>query len=111
MTNRDLAFEYLKCFCAGDVEGVAATLAPGLCFRGPLLECASKAEYVNALRANPPAPAGCHILGVSEGENTVAVFYDYDKPGGAVTIAQLFGFEGGAISEVLVVFDTASAGE
>ena len=106
MTNRDLALEFLKCYCAGDVDGVAATLAPQLRFKGPLLECDSRDDYVAALKRNPPVPGACRLLGISEGPNTVSVFYDYEAEAGVLTVAQLFGLRDERIAEILVVFDS-----
>lgn len=38
---------------------------------------------------------------------TVAVFYDYEKPSGALAVAQQFRFKDGQIAEIFLVFDAS----
>jgi hypothetical protein len=43
MNNRELALDYLRCFCDGNIDGIASLLAPELNFRGPLYSFSSAA--------------------------------------------------------------------
>ena len=105
MTNRELAIAYLECFCAGDVAGLAPLLAADLEFKGTLHHYDSRAEYLQSLERDPPGKCGYRVLSVTENDNSVCLFYDYEKPNGVITIAQLFKIVGQKISEVILVFD------
>jgi ketosteroid isomerase-like protein len=54
MTNRDIALEYLRCFCAGDIDGLVPLLATDLSFKGTFHTYGSASEYVDSLRSDPP---------------------------------------------------------
>ncbi|MFQ5586202.1 MAG: nuclear transport factor 2 family protein [Thermodesulfobacteriota bacterium] len=97
--------EYLRCFCAGDIDGLATLLTPDLTFRGTFHQYGSSAEYLESLRSDPPGKCGYRIVNVVEDGDSVAVFYDYEKPNRVITIAQLFTIANQKISEVLLVFD------
>ena len=105
MGNRAVVEQYLRCFCAGDVEGIAALLAPELKFRGTLGTYQSAREYIAALRSDPPQKAGASIVSITEADDSVAVFYEYQRPEKTITIAQLFTLADERIQEMLVVFD------
>ena len=109
-SNRDLALEFLARFCAGDIEGLAPLLAEDLRFLGPLLEADSRSEYIDSLRSDPPEKCAYVVLSLTEGVDSVSIFYDYEKVGRSVRIAQLFRFSNGRISELMLVFDTRLAG-
>ena len=66
----------------------------------------SRSDYLDVLRSAPPASCRARVLSVTEGNDGIAVFWDYEKPGGTLTIAQLFGLRDGRISEIRLVFDT-----
>lgn len=106
MSNRDIAVEYVHQFCNANIDGVEANLASNFQLRGPLFEFDSRNAYIASLRENPPEPAAYEILDVSESENTVSVYYSYEKSTGSIIIAQLFRFNGGKICETLLVFDS-----
>ncbi len=106
MTNREVAVEYLEHFCGGNVDGIASLLADDLDFKGPFHQFSSSVDYLQRLRDAPPAQVAYRVLGVTEGENSVSIYYDYQKERGALTVAQLFGFRDGKISSILLVFDT-----
>ena len=105
MTNREVALEYLRCFCSGDVDGLEQLLAADLNFRGTFHEYFSSADYLADLRSAPLETCGYRIINVTEDVGSVAIFYDYEKPDKVMTIAQLFKVREGKISEVLLVFD------
>ena len=105
MNNREVAIEFLRCFCVGDVDGLAALLAEDLQFKGPFYQFSSRDAYVEVLKKDPPEQCGYHVLSIAESEDSVSIFYDYDKGDKALTIAQLFKFRLHKIHEILVVFD------
>ncbi len=104
LPNREIALEFIERFCAGDVDGLTPLLAEDLQFKGPLFRFDSRAAYLDSLRGDLEK-TGYQILSVTENEDSVSVYYDYDKPGGAMTIAQLFKFRDRIISELTLVFD------
>ncbi|NIM63852.1 MAG: DUF4440 domain-containing protein [Acidobacteria bacterium] len=110
MTHRDLALAFLHRFAAGDVDGLEPLLAEDLRVKGPYLTVRSRAEYLAALRRDPPEPSGLRVLSVTENDDSVAVFYEYEKRDGALAVAQLFRFRGEQIRELRVVFDSGEFG-
>ena len=62
--------------------------------------------YLATLRNDPPDASPYEVLSVTESDDGVAVFYDYGKADGALTIAQLFRFKDNLIVEMRLVFDT-----
>ncbi len=107
MKNRDVALTFVSRFCAADVDALSELLADDFRLKGPLGGFESKATYVSALQENPPVVGRHRILSVSEGVQSVSIFYEYERNETPVTIAQLFLFDSGRISEILLVFDTA----
>ena len=97
--------EYLKRFCAGDIDGLEPLLAPNLRFAGTLNTYSSTSEYLDSLRGDPPEKCGYKVVSVTENEDSVAVFYEYQKLEGAVQIAQLFRIKDRKIDDMLLVFD------
>ena len=106
MHNRDRALDFLKHFCAGDVDALPALLADDLQVTGPLFQFNARAAYLKSLRDDRSEPCGYRILSVTDSEDSVAVFYDYEKPSGTLAVAQLFRFREGQIAEMFLVFDT-----
>jgi len=105
MTNRHVAMEYIGCFCAGDVDALEPILAPNLRFTGPFHTYRSASEYLDDLRSDPPGKCGYKVMSVTENEDSVAVFYEYQKPGRVMQVAQLLKIEDQKIHDVLLVFD------
>jgi hypothetical protein len=108
MSNRDTALRFIELFCAADLSGLAQVLAADLHVVGPLYEFGSREEYLNSLREDPPEPGACTVLSILEDNETVTVFYDYQKAHQTLTIAQLFTFRDRTIVEILLVFDTGA---
>lgn len=104
MRHRERALEYVRCFAAGDVEGLGLVVAESLRFTGPYLRVDSKAAYLDALRDDPPEPCEVAILSVTAEEDRVVVFYELLKAGGKVTLAQWFRFGADGIHETRLVF-------
>jgi len=105
MNNREIAIEYLRCFCAGETHGLESLLATDLSFVGTFHTYYSASEYLDSLRRDPPEECGFKILSVTEDENSVAIFYEYQKPERVMQIAQLFRIKNNLIKDVLLVFD------
>jgi ketosteroid isomerase-like protein len=105
MTNRDVAMEYLRCFCAGDIDGLPPLLSADLRFTRTFQTYGSVSEYLDSLRRDPPEKCKYKVLSATEGEDSVAVFYEYQKPDRVIRIAQLFKIRNHKINEVLLVFD------
>jgi hypothetical protein len=101
----EIAMEYLKCFCEGDIAGLEPLFAPDMKFTGTLCTYHSRAEYIKSLRNDTPEKCGYKVLSVNENDDSVAVFYEYQKPQRTMQIAQLFKFKNEKIHEVLLVFD------
>ncbi len=105
MENREVAMEFLRCFCAGDINGLVPLLAEDLQFTGPFHHCSSSDAYLDSLKNDPPEQCGYRVFSVMEGGDSVSIYYDYEKSDGALTIAQLFTFKNQKIGEILLVFD------
>ena len=110
MKNRDIVLEYLRCFCAGDIDGLERLLAPELRFNGPLHSFDTARQYIDSLRADPPEKSRYDIVSITESDDSIAVFYEYHKPDYGMTIAQLFRISDRKISEILLVFDGRDIG-
>ena len=110
MTNRDLALEYLHCFCDGDIDGIEPLLADELMFVGPSHTYNSTAEYIDSLRADPPENSQYDIISVTQSDDNVALFYIYYKAGKEILVGQLFKIAEEKIKAVLLVFDGRESG-
>ena len=106
MTNREIAIQLLENFCAGRIEELTKLLAENLKFRGPLYQFDHRDAYLVCLRANVPEPSGLKILSVTDDEDFVCIFYEYQKPADHIIIAQLFRIQAQQIIEIQPVFDT-----
>lgn len=82
------------------------TLAPDLRLVGPLYEFESAAQYLASLHANPLETCTYELIQIAETGDNVLVFYNYRKAEESIVIGQLFGFQEGKISEILLVFDS-----
>ncbi|MCZ6672372.1 MAG: nuclear transport factor 2 family protein [Verrucomicrobia bacterium] len=105
MNNRELAAEFLRCFCAGDIDGLASLMTDDFQFTGPLFSFESKGAYLDCLRRDPPDKCEYRVISLTEGPDSVSIYYDYKTSTQTITIAQLFSFREHKISEVLLVFD------
>ena len=67
----------------------------------------SNASFTSSVTYSGPHPPIMIWLihSITAEADAVTVFYDYQKPGGDLTVAQLFRFAGPKISEILLVFD------
>ena len=110
MNNRDIALEFLSRFCAGDVDGLSPLLAEDLQLNGPLFHFDSREDYLDSLKDGPPEKCGYRIISVTENQESVSIYYDYEKRAATITIAQLFRFRDHKITELLLVFDARDIG-
>ena len=106
MSRRDAVRKFLDRFCAGDIDGLEPLLAEDLQFSGPFYHFGSRYAYIQSLRDDPPEKCGHKILSLTERGDDVCVFYDYQKGGLSITVAQLCRFKGDVIGEILLVFDS-----
>ena len=106
MTNQEIAKKYLGCFCSGDIDAIEPLLAPNLSFIGTLHTYCSSAEYLDSLEKDPPERCEHKVLSVTENDDSVAVFYEYQKSDGPLLVAQLFKIKNQKIQEVILVFDS-----
>lgn len=105
MTNREIALGYLRHFCAGNIESLKPLLASNLRFAGTFHSFNSADEYFVSLRSDPPEKCQYRILSITESTDSVALFYEYEKPNRVIQIAQLFKILDQQINEILLVFD------
>ncbi len=75
-SNRETAMAFLEFVCAENIEGLTFLLNESLQVSGPLHEFDSRTQYLDSLRADPPDPSNYQVLNVTEGEDSVAVFYE-----------------------------------
>ena len=108
-SHREQALTFVQRFAAGDVEGLAPLLAEDLQLSGPYLEVTSRAAYLEALRHDAPTPGRARVVSVTDDDETVAVFWEYERPRGPLTIAQLFRFRDEHICEIRLVFDRSAS--
>ena len=105
MPNQKITLDYLRYFCLSDIEGLKTLLTSDLNFSGTFHNYHSAEEYLKSLRNDPPEKCRYKVLSVTENEDSVAVFYEYQKPERTITIAQLFKIRDQKIHEILLVFD------
>ena len=105
MNNREVALDFVRHFCAGDLQGLEALLADHFKFSGPLHQFDTREGYLKALRDEPPEPGEYRIDSVTDDGHEVAVFYDYIKSDRRLPVAQLFRLVDGKIAEIQLLFD------
>ena len=105
MNKREIAMEFIKNFCAGDVEALGSLLEDDFQLKGPLYRFDSKAAYLESLKADPLERCGFNVLNITEDDSTVSIYYEYKKSAKTIIIAQLFRFKEQRIGETLLVFD------
>ena len=101
-----LAEEFVRAFCKGNLERIERLLTEDFRFRGPLLAADSRAEYLEALAAEPPSAEGRYdLLGRSADGEGVRLVYRYHKPGASFRIEQSCEFRGSRIRAMELDFD------
>jgi len=105
-TVREVALEFLSRFAAADVDGLAALLAEDLEVEGPYLHVLSRADYLEALRRDPPVPSEVSVVDVREVAAEVTLTYEYRKPGGTIEVVQGFRVADGLVQAVRLDFAT-----
>ena len=56
--------EFLRCFCAGDINDLVPLLADDLHFIGPFHRFSSSAAYLDSLKHDPPEKSDYRVLSV-----------------------------------------------
>ena len=107
MSSIDIALEFLKYFCRGDIGHLSTLISENFVFKGPFVEFDSKESYLAFLMENPPENFQIDVLKTFESGNDVCLFYIFSKPGVHTPMAQYFKFDKGKIIETLLVFDSA----
>ncbi len=107
MKPEEQAVTFVRRFCAGDVAGLRPLLDEHLKFRGPFVTFADRESYLESLAADSLDQTSYEIIEILTNNHSVCIFYDYLKPAGPLTIAQLFRFTKYKISEIRLVFDTS----
>ncbi len=74
MDNREIAMGFLRCFCAGDVDGLASLLAEDFPLNVPLYQFSSANTYSQSLKSDPPEQCGYWLLSVTEGWDSVSIY-------------------------------------
>ena len=107
MTRRtplELSEDFARAFCAADIDRVEALLAEDFSLKGTLFRYHSRADYITALRRDPPERGQCNILEAHGSIKGAAVLYEHVRSEGSILIAQ-FTIGRDIISEMRLVFD------
>jgi hypothetical protein len=111
MTRREASLEFLRAFCAGDIESLGALLTEDFRFEGPLHRSDSRSAYLSTLKKDPPKEtANFNVFRVFEEDEEVCLIYEYSAEPGSVLIAQWNRFRGDKIAEMTLVFDARGFG-
>ena len=104
-----LAEQYMRCFYGkAPLDDMEPLLANDLVFRGPLFQFSSAKDYLQALKADPPAAASYQMIKIFEIEDSVCLIYLFSKPGIETLMAQTFEIANGKIARIDLIFDTAA---
>ena len=106
MTNQNIAMDYIKYFCSGDIDRLEPLLADNLCFTGTLQTYTSSRNYIESLKSDPPEKCIYKIISITQNEDSVAIFYEYQKPDRTIQIAQLFKIIDQKIKDIHLIFDS-----
>ena len=106
--RREISFEFVRAFCACELDHLKELLSADLSFTGPLFRSRCRADYLGSLYRDPPTPTLYKILRVFESPDGVCVLYEYGQSEQPVLVSQFNRFSGPLISEILLVFDTSS---
>ncbi len=109
MDNRENALDFVRHFAAGRLDELEPLLSEDLKLAGPYLTVNSRADYLEALRNDPPEACDYNVLSVTSEDDTVVVIWDYEKEETTLTISQLFRFVDNLISEIRLVFDSGQS--
>ncbi len=89
MNKQNIALEFLKCFCSGNINALRTLLSEDFQFKGPFLQSNSRDEYITVLEKDKPEKCDFSVLKVFEDDEGVCIFYEYIKQESTVTIAQM----------------------
>jgi hypothetical protein len=108
MTNLEIALKYMDIFYSGkEFDELAEIFFDNLVFEGPLFRFDSASDYIESLKSDPPVSCEYRLIRVFESTGSVNLIYEFIKGEIRTPMSQLFEFENGRISRILLVFDTA----
>ena len=93
-------------FGRAPLESLELLLARDLVFEGPFHQSTTASDYLDALRADPPAGASYELEAAFESADEACLVYLFSKPGVRTRMAQTFGIANGRICTIRLVFDT-----
>ena len=114
MNIPQIIIEYLDCFVKGQYKEMKNIFTDDLVFKGPLLECNSASEYIEALQKdivvqqNDPPHLTYKIINSEEKQDSLLVIYDYIKKTRTVRCTQRFNFRDGKISKMVLEFNKST---
>lgn len=107
MKPLELALKYLEIFYSGNnLDRLKDILASDLSFTGPLYAFNSAADYVNALKSDPPGGMNYKIIKSFDDENSACIIYQFYKGNVSTQMAQLFEVKDEKINKINLIFDT-----
>lgn len=107
MTAEQLARDYVRSFCAGDLPALEALLAEDFHIEGPLYTFNDRDSFLARLRALNAPVAEYQISHCVADGNNASVFFLYRLGKLSLLMAMHLGIRDNCISHALLVFDTA----
>lgn len=108
MTPLETALKYMDIlFSDGDLDELAGIFSDEFLFEGPFYTFDSASDYINSLRSDPPTGFEFRLIRAFESTGSVNLVYEFAKGNIITPMSQFFEFEGGRISRILLIFDTA----
>ena len=112
MSNAEIFRIYLERFTRGDVDGAAEFLDDGFDFTGPILQSASKADFLAGSAMAAAMARGCEIHRQWVDGDSVCSVYDFkvETPlgAGSIPMAEWSEIKGGKLVSSRLIFDTAN---
>ena len=109
MSNLELALRYINIFFSGgDFDDLAEIFSEDLVFEGPFFRSDSSLAYIDSLKKDPPTGCEYRLIRAFEGAGSVNLIYEFLKGEIRTPMSQLFEFNDGKISRILLIFDTAA---
>lgn len=103
----DLARDYIRAFCAGDIDRLTPLLADDFVIQGPLYRFESAAAFLDRLKTlNAPA-ADCQLLSLQGDDGSASAFFNYRIGPMTLLMAMQFTARDNQLGSALLVFDTA----
>ncbi len=111
MGHGETSLEFLRAFCAGEIDVINSLLTDDFRFEGPLYVCDTRTEYIRSLRGDPPeSDSTFEVERMFENGEDVCLLYRYRKPQKSLRIAQWNHFRGDKIERMVLIFDSRESG-